>query len=181
MKLFALLSIVEAGYSSKQFKVFLIALNMDFGANKATSELVQSIHQHISSNWDKDSIRQRLMTSFVQRGIVYLNEYLYAQDNDEPLDLTISNIEIEHIMPSSGKNISAIRQDANLGDDFARYADSLGNKVLLERNINGSISNDWFRVKKLVRLKASAGTRTLLSLLPKALLDTQKTYGKGRY
>lgn len=57
--------------------------------------------------------------------------------------------EIEHIMPRSGRNISQIQNDAGLvdNDEFIDTVNKLGNKILLEENINRSIGNAWFRTK----------------------------------
>ena len=59
-------------------------------------------------------------------------------------------VNVEHIMPASGHNIEAIRMDAHIKtkEEFDALANLLGNKILLEEDINKSISNDWFKTKK---------------------------------
>ena len=42
-------------------------------------------------------------------------------------------------------------------ETFKQYVDKIGNKILLEQKINGSISNDWFRVKKQNSVKEKRG------------------------
>ena len=69
------------------------------------------------------------------------------------------NVNIEHVMPASGKNISIIRQDADISDkeEFLAIVHKLGNKILLEENINKSIGNEWFKTKKQTSVKNKSG------------------------
>ncbi|MCL1862273.1 MAG: DUF262 domain-containing HNH endonuclease family protein [Defluviitaleaceae bacterium] len=150
LKIFLLLSIVEIGYSSSKFKVFLLTLNLDIGVGSSTDELVQKIKSHIAKEFKRDVVYDLLVNTNPESGIVYINEYLFAKETRAAVDFDISKIEVEHIMPSSGKNISAIQTDAGMdADEFGQYVNKLGNKILLEKQINGYISNDWFKVKKL--------------------------------
>lgn len=70
--------------------------------------------------------------------------------------------EIEHIMPRSGKNIVQIRIDAGLSDEeeFLSVVNKLGNKMLLEEDINRSIGNAWFRTKIQSSVKEKKDTKT---------------------
>lgn len=51
---------------------------------------------------------------------------------------------------TSGKDIANIRHDAGIDDEnvFKDLVNQLGNKILLEEDINRSVSNDWFKTKK---------------------------------
>ena len=81
--------------------------------------------------------------------VFYLNEYLFAKEKGLEIDFDVDNIEIEHIMPSSGKNIEGVRTEADMSkDEFDEYVNKLGNKILLEKKINGRISDKWFSLKK---------------------------------
>ena len=73
---------------------------------------------------------------------------MFAKNKGDDL-VIYSDIDIEHIMPQSGKNKDIIRTDANIADInmFNEYINKLGNKILLEYNINRSIGNEWFRTK----------------------------------
>ena len=53
-------------------------------------------------------------------------------------------------MPSSGRNITTIQQDANITtkEEFNSVVNKLGNKILLEEDINKSIGREWFKTKK---------------------------------
>lgn len=149
LKLFAILSITEIGYSSAKFKIFLIALNMDIGANIQTNVIVQKVKKHIQNEFNKDDIYKKLVDSDVDNAVIYLNEYLFAREHNDILNLDMTKVEIEHIMPASGRNIPSIREDANMNEaEFIQYANKLGNKILLEQPINGAIANDWFKTKK---------------------------------
>ncbi len=158
LKVFALLAICDYGYSSSAFKVFLIGLNMEIGAGVSTKELVNLIETHIQNSFDKNSIFSLLKENSPANGLLYLNEYLFAKENNTSFSFSTQKTEIEHIMPESGKNIIAIRTDAGMDEDtFKQYVNKLGNKILLEQQINGSISNDWFRVKKQNSVKEKRG------------------------
>lgn len=62
-------------------------------------------------------------------------------------------------MPNSGHNLDAIREDANIltQDDFDFIVNRLGNKILLEENINKSIGREWFQTKKQKSIKDKRG------------------------
>ena len=158
LKLFTLLAISDYGYSSSKFKVFLIGLNMEIGSGVATNELVRLINSHIQNNFDKKTIMNSLQESYPANGLLYLNEYLFAKEHNMIFSFSTQKNEIEHIMPESGKNIIAIRTDAEMDEEtFNQYVNKLGNKILLEQPINGSLSNDWFRVKKQNSVKEKRG------------------------
>ena len=171
LKLFALLSISEYGYSSSKFKVFLIGMNMEIGAGVSTEALVRLIREHIRKNFEKAAVRQALLEAAPDAGLVYLNEYLFAKERGRPVDISSRKIDIEHIMPASGKNIVAVRADANMEEDvFNRYVNQLGNLILLEKYINGSLSNDWFRVKKQNSVNDKRGYKDSVFPLARSLV-----------
>ena len=62
-------------------------------------------------------------------------------------------------MPASGHNIESIRLDAGIAtkDEFKSIVNQLGNKILLEEDINKSISNEWFKAKKQSSVKSKTG------------------------
>lgn len=178
LKLFALLSIKEYGYSSAKFKTFLIALNMEIGTGASTDEIVQKINKHIDKEFNEDDIYQTILDSNTNSALVFLNEYLFAKENNIVLKLDISNIQIEHIMPSSGRNISTIREDANMNEeDFKEYVNKIGNKILLEQYINGSISNEWFKAKKQKPIEEKRGYKD--SVFP--IANSLKSYPKDKW
>ncbi len=173
LKLFALLSINEYGYSSSKFKSFLIGLNMDIGNGTKTEKLVEKINKHIKDEFNKESVADYLLDFTPNNSTVYLNEYLFMKEKDRT-DLfpsfNCSTIEIEHIMPSSGKNLCSIREDANMTEEeFKYYVNKLGNKILLEKNINSSISNDWFKVKKQTSVTEKRGYNDSTFAIAKSL------------
>lgn len=172
LKLFTLLAISDYGYSSSAFKIFLIGLNMEIGSGVKTEGLVQLINSHIQNKFDKSNILDSLKESSPANGLLYLNEYLFAKEHNIPFSFTTQKTEIEHIMPESGKNIIAIRSDAGMDEDtFKRYANKLGNKILLEQPINGSLSNDWFRVKKQNSVKEKRGYKDSVFPIAQSLVS----------
>lgn len=62
-------------------------------------------------------------------------------------------------MPASGRNIMTIQQDAKITttDEFNGLVNKLGNKILLEEDINKSIGNEWFKTKKQNSINSKSG------------------------
>ena len=149
IKFFALLELVDIGYSSSLFKTFLFKENVRLvDENCDIEEIKNDFQQHINSHWQRDFIESAIM-DYNKNILVFLNEYLYAKEKGLDFDFN-DNVNIEHIMPASGRNIDTIRLDAGIQtkEEFANIVNKLGNKILLEDAINQSISNEWFRSKK---------------------------------
>lgn len=149
IKLFAVKELVDSGYSSSKFKTFLFNENFKLVNNEYSIQLIESdFKNHIKNSWDRSALEEAL-DSYSGNILVYLNEYLYAKSKGNVFSLR-NSVNIEHIMPSSGHNLEQIRIDAGMIDqeEFDLYANKLGNKILLEEDINKSIGNDWFRTKK---------------------------------
>ena len=146
LKLFAVLELVDAGYSSANFKSFLFRENLKLvDSSVPIDEIEQDFKTHIATKWTRESIESYLI-DYDKTILVFLNEYLFDKSHFDFEDA----VNIEHIMPASGRNIAAIRRDAGLTDedDFRMYVNCLGNKILLEEDINKSIGNSWFITKK---------------------------------
>lgn len=144
-----MLELVETGFSSKNFKTFLFALNTKLVDKKISiTEIADEITMHIQKNWNMNTIQENIM-NYDKNILVYLNEYLYAKSKKLPFSFD-EKTNIEHIMPASGRNLNSIQSDANIEsrDQFNALVNLLGNKVLLEEDINKSISNNWFKTKK---------------------------------
>jgi len=106
---------------------------------------------------------------------VFLNEFLFAKAVGVSFAFT-EKYDIEHIMPSSGKNISIIRADAGIADDdeFSSLVNKLGNKILLEEDINRSIGNEWFRTKIQTSVDKKSGYKDSKYAIATALDDKYK-------
>ncbi|MDR2581227.1 MAG: DUF262 domain-containing HNH endonuclease family protein [Fibromonadaceae bacterium] len=149
LRLFTILELVDAGYSSKNFKTFLFAENIKITDSSISIDTIkQDFKEHIEKNWKEDVIKEAI-SEYDKNILVYLNEYLCAKSKNEYFDFS-ENVNIEHIMPASGKDIVSIQADANITDkeEFNSIVNKLGNKILLEEDINKSISNEWFKTKK---------------------------------
>lgn len=158
IRLFSILELVEAGYSSTDFKTFLFGENVKLvDSNISVEEIINNFNKHIADTWKKENILQELM-EYDKNILVFLNEYLYAKSKDIPFDFT-DNVNVEHIMPASGHNLEAIRKDAGIEskDEFDDIVNLLGNKILLEENINKSIGKEWFETKKRTSVKEKTG------------------------
>lgn len=148
LKLFTVLELVDLGYSSAKFKTFLFGLNIKLVDEKvALEEIIKDIKKHIANNWKREELLANIK-SYTKNPLVALDEYIYCKQNDIKFVLP-EKYEIEHIMPMSGKNIEYIRADAKIEskEEFLSIVNKLGNKILLEDNINRSIGNAWFKTK----------------------------------
>ena len=158
LKLFTILALVDAGYSSSNFKTFLYREEIKLANKDITNEeIINDFKEHINSHWKRDNIKE-LLKDYQKNDVVYLNEYLFAEK--QGVDFTITgDIDIEHIMPQSGKNIDLIRSDAGIDNEalFNDYVNKIGNKILLEYNINRTIGNEWFRTKISTNITRKTG------------------------
>ncbi len=157
LKLFAVMEVEDIGYSSSKFKSFLFLEEIKIANPKVTvEEIKKDFNDHIAKNWNRDDIKQKV-GDYDKGVLVYLNEYLFAKENNKAFDLN-DKFDIEHIMPASGKNIQTIRFDAKLDEEeFKNVVNKLGNKILLESAINRSISNEWFKTKVSTKLSDKTG------------------------
>lgn len=158
LKLFVIMELVDAGYSSKYFKTFLFGEEpklIDKAVDK--DQIVKDFDQHIANNWERDDIKKAIL-DYDKHLLVYLNEYLFSIEQNVTFSLN-GKYDIEHIMPYSGNNIQIIRKDASIKDEeeFKRIVNKLGNKILLEERINRSIGNEWFRTKVSTSLTDKTG------------------------
>lgn len=175
LKLFAILELVESGFSSSKFKTFLFGENVRLVDKKfSIDEIVQDFRNHINTQWKREDIERSIM-EYDKNILVYLNEYLYAKSHNLQFVLH-DNVNIEHIMPASGHNIESIRHDAGIESrgEFSDLVNLLGNKILLEEDINKSISNDWFRTKKQSSIKDKMGYKDSEYGIARALVDFPK-------
>ena len=148
LRLFAVLDVVDTGYSSRPFKIFLFGeLEKLADPEIPASEIKADFDRHISSDWNMENLTESV-AECEKNSLVYLNEWLFAKQNGLTFCLENGH-NIEHIMPVSGKNIEAIKLDAGITDkeDFENTVNKLGNKILLEEKINKTIGNEWFATK----------------------------------
>ena len=158
MRLFAVLELVDIGFSSKAFKIFLFQEEVDFAnSNVSADKIKKDFDKHINSSFDKSQINL-YAKDYDGNILVYLNEYLFAQEKKVAFCLG-AKYDIEHIMPHSGNNHQLIRRDAGIRDEeeFNAIVNKLGNKILLEEKINRSIGNEWFRTKISSKLENKTG------------------------
>ena len=183
LRLFILLELDEFGYSSKYFKTFLFGEETKLIDSRVpVDEIVYDFDEHIRANWDKDKV-MKLLNDYDGNVLVYLNEYLFAEEKGISFDFG-EKYDIEHIMPYSGSNLQEIRRDADIdGEDaFYGFVNKLGNKIILEQKINRAIGNEWFRTKVSTRLKDKTGYIDSKYPIARALVakyrDTSKPYWK---
>jgi hypothetical protein len=175
LKLFTILELVDAGFSSSRFKTFLFGEATKLvDKNIPIEEIRKDISDHIAKNWEKYFIEGQIL-DYEKNILVYLNEYLYAKLHDRTFNID-ETLNIEHIMPASGHNIETIRQDAGIEtrEEFQSIANKLGNKILLEEDINKSISNEWFKTKKQKSINDKAGYKDSKYHIAKALIEYPK-------
>lgn len=155
LRLFTILELVDSGYSSAKFKTFLFGENIKLVDKNISIEIIKKdFNDHINKNWNEKDISESII-AYEKNLLVYINEYLYDKNkfNFE------ENVNIEHIMPSSGRNITTIQTDAGINnkEEFNSIVNKLGNKILLEEDINKSIGREWFKTKKQNSIKDKSG------------------------
>lgn len=171
IKLFTILEVDDIGYSSAKFKTFLFGEMIKLvDKNKEIDEIKNDFDNHIKNNWKEENINE-FISEYSRNILVFLNEYLYSKQKNQKFDFS-ENVNIEHIMPLSGQNISTIQQDAGIIDseEFISVVNQLGNKILLEEDINKSISNEWFKTKKQTSVKAKTGYKDSIYPIANALV-----------
>lgn len=149
VRLFAVLELVDAGYSSSYFKSFLFTEILKLVDDTISIDVIKDdFSAHICKSWDRMSIEDAIK-EYDKNILVYLNDYLFTIQHGQKFSLDDS-VNIEHIMPSSGKDKETIRVDAGIEskEEFNLLVNKLGNKILLEEDINKSIGNEWFKTKK---------------------------------
>lgn len=149
LRLFAILELSDSGYSSSKFKTFLFSENVKLvDSSVSLSNIVLNFDLHISNNWKKEQIIEEIY-DYEKNSLIYLNEYLFSKQKGFDFDFQ-ENTNIEHIMPVSGKHRPFIMSDAMIEneEDFLIHLNKVGNKILLEENINKSLGTDWFKLKK---------------------------------
>lgn len=158
IRLFTILELSDAGYSSSKFKTFLFGENIKLVDKNISIDIIKNnFNEHITNNWNTDTISDAII-EYDKNLLVFLNEYLYAKNKETKFDFA-ENVNIEHIMPSSGRNITTIQQDANITtkEEFNSIVNKLGNKILLEEDINKSIGREWFKTKKQNSINSKSG------------------------
>lgn len=151
LRLGILIELSELSYSHSLFKGFLEEINLMYSQVDSISEeeLISKIRNHILTNFAYDDVKQILTESGISNSLLYVNEYLFAMEKGDEFNLE-GKIDIEHIMPQSGLNRENIMLDAGFEnqDEFREYAEKIGNKMLLEADINRGIGDAWFRTKR---------------------------------
>lgn len=172
IRLFAILELVDTGYSSSLFKTFLFGENVKLVDPAVTlPEIEGDFNEHINKNWKRSTIMQEI-EDYRKNVLVFLNEYLFAKEKGLAFDFS-ENVNVEHIMPASGRDIEAIRTDAGIAtkEDFGNLVNMLGNKILLEEDINKSIGRDWFQTKKQKTIAEKYGYKNSSFGIAKTLVD----------
>lgn len=177
LRLATVLEVTDFAYGNGKFKGFLERINLKYSQVETVldEELILEIKHHIDSNFNREDIEETLKESGISVPIIYLNEYLYSKNH--ALSFNISgNIDIEHIMPQSGLNRENIMKDAGFTDkeEFYEYAEKLGNKILLESEINRGIGDAWFRTKKENHITSHNGYIGSKYQIAKALVNYSK-------
>lgn len=174
LRLFTLLEVGHLGYSSSKFKTFLFGEIVKLiDKNISIDEIKQNFDKHISQ-WQPEDVKI-LISDYDKNILVFLNEYLFAKQKDLPFDF-VESVNIEHIMPASGRNIDTIRQDSNIADidEFKSLVNKIGNKILLEGDVNKSIGKDWFKTKKQNTIGDRKGYKDSKYAIAKSLVDYSK-------
>ncbi|MBP3597393.1 MAG: HNH endonuclease [Clostridia bacterium] len=180
LRLFSIMELVDTGYSSSKFKTFLFKEQLKLIDSNVTEEEIENdFDEHIFKEWDKDELKKDII-EYEKNILIYLNEYLFAKEAQIKFDID-TKYDIEHIMPNSGNNLQIIRTDAGISDknEFDKFVNKLGNKILLEYRINRSIGNEWFRTKVSTKITDKTGYKDSEFPIAQALVvKYQENYEK---
>ncbi|WP_318766773.1 HNH endonuclease family protein [Lactiplantibacillus carotarum] len=182
LRLGTLLELSEYSYGNRRFKEFLERQNLLYSQTNTVSveTLILNIKQHIEDEFTRDNVEEILTESGVSNSIVFLNEFLYTQKKQHHFDIQ-GPVDIEHIMPQSGLNRQNIIKDKGFAgeSEFKEYVEKLGNKILLEYDINRSISDAWFESKRKYTIDDKGGYNGSKFSIAQALVHYDKsTWGK---
>ncbi len=177
LRLFIIQEVSDLGYSSSKFKTFLFRENVKIvDKTIPVSEIVSDFSSHIgnSKNWTIDDVKSDI-EEYQKHLLVFVNEYLFSMAHGVPFDFA-DNVNIEHIMPASGKDKECIRKDAGIEtlDVFEEIVNLIGNKILLEEEINKSIGKAWFMTKKQSSVTNKTGYQKSHYALARSLVDYPK-------
>ena len=175
LKIFTILELSDIGYSSAKFKTFLFGEAIKLVDKKVSiNTIINDFQEHIRVNWNEIELKKAI-NEYDKNLLVYLNEYIYTKQRGLKFDFA-ENVNIEHIMPTSGKNIPTIQQDAKIGskEEFNNLVNKLGNKILLEEDINKSIGNEWFKTKKQTSVIYKSGYKDSKYAIAVALINYPK-------
>jgi len=175
LRLFTVLELSDAGYSSAKFKTFLFSENIKLVDKDISIDTIKNnFNEHISKNWNEATIADAI-SEYDKNLLVFLNEYIYAISKGKSFDFA-ENVNIEHIMPASGRNITTIQKDAGITnkEEFNGIVNRLGNKILLEEDINKSIGNEWFKTKKQNSINTKSGYKDSRYAIALALISYPK-------
>ena len=179
LRLFTIIEAGDAGYSASKFKTFLFNENFNLVDTSYTIvQIIEDFNRHINNTWKPKDIEDDLH-EYSKNILVYLNEYLYAKEQNRYYDID-ERTNVEHIMPASGHNIEVIRADASIEnpEEFSLLVNQLGNKILLEEAINKTIGNDWFKTKKGSTLSSKLAMLEVALALLSTLPNIQKIDGE---
>lgn len=149
IRLFAILELGDTGYSSAKFKTFLFNQNLALVNPLApTSDIVEAFDRHILSTWSMEELKRGLQ-EYDKNILVYLHDYLYAQEHGRELDFNLA-LNVEHIMPMSVYKSGVMYSTYGFGDneELHSYVGLLGNKIVLEEKLNKEIGNYPFGQKR---------------------------------
>ena len=77
LRLFTLLELGDAGYSSTKFKTFLFSENIKLVDKSISIDTIKDdFNQHISKNWNEENVSNEII-DYDKNLLVFLNEYLY--------------------------------------------------------------------------------------------------------
>ncbi|MBO4548407.1 MAG: HNH endonuclease, partial [Abditibacteriota bacterium] len=190
IRVFAVLEITEASYSSSFFKHKLISENFRLSdpsipVKDIIADFQKMINEDMSKKWNRNTILDSLKdySSSTEKMLVYLNEYLFfqehfAQDPDKQFEIT-EDCEVEHIAPSKGRGSFTTRKSYGIEDkdEYNKLVNLLGNKILLEPRINRAIGADWFSTKLVYYEKSTYPIAQHIADKKAAFFDDEsKTY-----
>jgi len=179
LKLFTVLEIVDAGYSSARFKTFLFGVNVKLVDKDIQIEDICSVfNQHIVKSWKPEDLRIPLL-EYDKNILVFLNEYLFAKKHNLSstfqiqLILSISCLLVDII------SIPFVKMPVlSLAKNLQLLSTSLATRFCLKRTSTNRLETNGLEQKSRIRSKPRKVIRTVHTALPVLLQNIHLIHGR---
>lgn len=152
---------------SKEFEIYLLdllkAVTAKFLSNDASTNTIKELVFKMNAELNKgisfsykekiflpdgfmelfsSNDKNRRLDTRKVKSILYLYAHLY---NDFSEDISNIKLEVEHILPKTWQNLNFGDWDAQ---SHSEYLEQIGNKILLDKELNIKCANDFFSMKQ---------------------------------
>ena len=102
--------------------------------------------EHALREMSQGRIQKYRLKYILAKRTQYIEKKAWDKNGDQSLDRFLeSKLEIEHILPTNPAD--GVREAFDKEDEYEDYMKRLGNLMLLEKTINASVRNDFYKNK----------------------------------